>query len=204
MQCFLEPDPLRRLLELWVENLERGAGQVTHQPIPPPRPRWLGLRLWRLRRGAVTALVVGLGDGLVELLLQLLLRLEQVAERQLQLARLAALCLVAVDAAFEQLVFVRQVDDGLAQRLVFNLALAQARFDTHQLHLQGRDRCRKVRHGYRGTRFAGSRPGHGSHIHEPDDGAQVESVAVFRASSDRSISAFGAVAASALRRRPCR
>ena len=141
---------------------------------------------------------------MVELLLQLFLRLEQVAERQLQLARLAALGLIAVDAAFEELVFVRQVDDGLAQRCILCLTLAQARLNAHQLDLHSRDRGRKIHHGYRGTRFVGSRPGHRSHIHERDDGAQVESVVTALAASDRSISASGAVAASALRARLCR
>jgi len=82
---------------------------------------------------------------------QLLLHREQVAERQLQLARLAALCLVAVDAAFEQLVFVRQVDDVsrsesfLRPSLRGVVRLANASFKVRQERAQfaGRDflRC---------------------------------------------------------------
>jgi hypothetical protein len=115
VEGFIEADSLCRLLELSVENVEGRPRQVACEPIPAPRPRRFGLRFRRLGRGALAGLVICLSDGLIELLLQLLLRREQVAERQLQLTRLAALCLVAVDAAFEQLVFVRQVDDGLAE-----------------------------------------------------------------------------------------
>jgi hypothetical protein len=51
------------------------------QQIPPPRPRRLGLRLLLLGRGAAGGLTISLSDGLVEPLMQLLLHLEQVAER---------------------------------------------------------------------------------------------------------------------------
>jgi hypothetical protein len=61
---------------------------------------------------------MGIGDGLIQLLLELLFLVEEAAERELKLARLHPLRLVAEDAALEQLIFVRQIDDGFAERCV--------------------------------------------------------------------------------------
>ena len=54
-----------------------------------------------------------------------------------------------VDAALEQLVFVRQLDDGLAKRSILRLALAHLGFDPEQLALQRRDGRGDVGNGQR-------------------------------------------------------
>jgi len=150
------------LFQLLVEDLQQEAGQVAREQVPASR--WLGLGLLsgggRLGRG--TAVGPRFGDGLVELLLQLFLRVEQVAQRQLKLVGLAALRLVAVDAALEQLVFVRQVDDGLAEGLILSLVLPHLRLHANELNLQRRDGGRELRQGRRSGRWIGFGPGHGS------------------------------------------
>jgi len=66
--------------------------------------------LLRLRRVAVIAsIIVGGGNGIVELLLQAALIGQQIAQRQLHLAGASALGLVAVDAALVQLILVSQI-----------------------------------------------------------------------------------------------
>jgi hypothetical protein len=70
------------------------------------------------------------GHGLGQLRLELLLVVQQVAERELVFTGAQLLGLVAVDPPLEQLVFVRQVDDGLLERINLHLTLAQPRLDT--------------------------------------------------------------------------
>jgi len=66
----------------------------------------LGVRIGR---------VLGFADGVVELLLQVGLTGEQISECELQLARPAALCPVAVQPAHQVRVLVRQVGDHVLQ-----------------------------------------------------------------------------------------
>ncbi len=145
VEVFLEPDPLGGTLELFVQDLEQDSGQVADRQIPTAGG--LGFRLVTRRcSGAITT--IGrfcLGDGLVQLLLEQLVRVEQAAERELQLTRLHALGLVAVDAPLQQLIFVRQVDDGLAKRFVLRIALPHAGLYPDQLHLECRHGCGQLR-----------------------------------------------------------
>jgi hypothetical protein len=92
-----------------------------------------GWRRWCFRLG------LGFGHGLGQLRLQQLLVVEQVAKRQLIFAGAQLLGLGAVDPALEQLVFVRQVDDGLLQRRVARVAFGQPRFDAQHLTPERRD-----------------------------------------------------------------
>jgi hypothetical protein len=71
--------------------------KLAQRKVSATRWLWLGCVGGRSRVIASGA-VFRLGYGLVELLLKLFFRVEQVAECELQLARLAALGLVAVEA----------------------------------------------------------------------------------------------------------
>lgn len=109
---------------------------------PPRRLLVVGFGLLARARGRPIVLVAcrcRVGHGLVELLLQLLLVVQQAAERQLELTRLRALRFVAEKPPFEQLVFVRQLDDGLAKRRILRFVLSPLGFDPEQLGLQRRD-----------------------------------------------------------------
>ena len=57
----------------------------------------------------------------LELLLELLLTVQQTAQRELPLAHTETLRLVAVDATLQQLVFLREVEDRFAQGGILRL-----------------------------------------------------------------------------------
>jgi hypothetical protein len=129
LQAFLEADPLGGLLQILVQDFQQKTRQIAGRKVPTT----LGPRLvdgWLCPALIIAA--VGLGYGLIELLLELLFCIQEAAQRELQLARVRALGLVAVDAPLEQLVFVRQIEQCLAQRLIL-------RFDGEQLCLERRN-----------------------------------------------------------------
>jgi hypothetical protein len=115
-------------------------------------PFALALGLWR--RG-----VKGLLDLLLELLRELCLRPEKIAERELQLARQAPLGLVAVQSSLEQRVLVREVRDRVLERRDLDRHL---RLEPRMLRLELRDQ----RHDIRRLRRRGVvRGGHASPLH---------------------------------------
>jgi hypothetical protein len=79
-----------------------------------------------------------------ELPLQLLLSGEEVPQHQLRLARVTALGLVAVQPALEQRILMRQVGNGVLQRLHLRGGL---RLDPYDLRLQRRDQRAQIRCG---------------------------------------------------------
>ena len=158
----LEADTPCRLLQVRIEKLQWHLGQTAQQEILAPRRGCLLLpRLLLLRRPGIGAAAISLGllDRLVQLLLELLFLVQQVAEGELQLARLSPLRLVAEEATLEQLVFVRQLDDGFPQRLVLRLTFPHAGVEAGQLDLHRRDRCGDLRDGRGGRATAVGRCG---------------------------------------------
>jgi hypothetical protein len=108
--------------------------------------------------------------------LQLLLVIEQVTEGELILARPQPLGLGAIKATLEQLVFMRQVDDGLLQRIDLHVTLG---LECQHLGLQGGYEVGELFDGKLGLALGRPRARHLSSIHERDRSAQAQ-----RAASD--------------------
>ena len=113
LQAVLEPDPPRAVrLVSFVEDLDNDTRQLAEVEVPTP----LGRGAWTRRLGVRIHCVLDLADRVVELLLEPRLAREQVAQCELELARVAALRPVAVQPPLEQRVLVGQVGHGVLER----------------------------------------------------------------------------------------